>query len=222
MEEFPDADLTPLERALVQRIVETSRRLRNELTALRGLQGDALAMSADLARRDPEAVTVLRNRVARALATAEDAVRSLPLLGLPLRIKRVDVGGLARRALDEYEAGRPSLKIAFAAFGSLDAAADEGLLLVALRELLVGVVRARAGSVEVGRLEGGEFYVALRAKALEYAAYVVDAERRGDRLPSPFWAVDLVRAREAIERHGGRLWIGRAPDGGEALSFTLG
>ncbi len=146
--------------------------------------------------------------------------------------KRVDVTALARRIARELQHSEPERVAQVAVGEGLFALADEGLVSIALENLIGNAwkytSRARMARIEVGqrRIVGRDvFFVRDNGAGFDMA--------RAGRLFTPFFrlhsgaefeghGIGLATVRRAVERHGGEIWAESVPGQGTTLNFTLG
>lgn len=139
----------------------------------------------------------------------------------------VDVAVLARELIEAVVAPRTGDDVAFAvADGLPPCRADPALLRRLLEELLDNAVKFGARRVEVGWDEQAKAYVVADDGIggdgpLPEQAYEIFG-RLHARDEYPGTGAGLALARRIAARHGGSVWVTRAPGGGARAWFTVG
>jgi signal transduction histidine kinase len=163
------------------------------------------------------------------------AVDGLMFLAQTSRAKvhkqRVDVTALACRVAEELKRRDPRRHVSIQVAEGLEAFADEGLVMVALANL-VGNAWKFTARVDDARIEVGQHVFAG-----EKVFYVKDNGNGFDmahagRLFAPFVrlhgpdyegnGIGLATVKRIVDRHDGRIWADAQRDRGATISFTFG
>lgn len=162
-----------------------------------------------------------------------DAMLELHRLGTgTVSRQAVDVGRLARSIARELEEQAPDRAIEWQLPEDALEDADEGLLMLALQNLLGNAVKFTGGRprarVELGRqrLEDGRWEWFVRDNGVGFdmqaAARVFEPfQRLHDEQAFPGTGVGLATVAQVIRRHGGTIRAEGSPDDGAAFYFTL-
>jgi PAS domain S-box-containing protein len=181
-----------------------------------------------------------RHYLSRIVASSDHANNLIDGLLLLARITRdelvvrdVDLGLLAREAMDGCRDGDPGRDFAFDVRGDLRVRGDARLLRI-LIDNLVGNAWKFTGRVEhaqikVERLPGGRdgeaiFHVRDNGAGFDpaHASRLFEPFQRlhSDR-EFPGTGIGLATAQRVVRRHGGRMWADSRPGQGTSLFFTL-
>ncbi|MBX3023294.1 PAS domain S-box protein [bacterium] len=201
---------------------------------LRAIEGFSRALLEDAGHQlDARGLAHLR-RVR--IATARMGERIEALLGLARtasgEIERapVDLGALARAALDDLRARDPGRDVRMTAGDGLQAHGDRRLLRVVIDNLLTNAWKYSAprpvAAIEVGVIAGAPDVFFVRDNGVgfdpEHAATLfqpfvrLHGEREFDGV-----GIGLATVQRIIHRHGGRIWADGRVGAGAAFFFTL-
>jgi PAS domain S-box-containing protein len=236
--------LEETQRALTERLQLANRELEafsysvsHDLRApLRALAGFSEALLEDYADRlDDQArhyLDRIRAGAARMGRLIDDLLRLARLSRAAMSRERVDLGELARHALEQVRAAEPERRVELDAPGDLLAAGDPQLLGAMMENLLGNAfkfTRSRAtAKIEVGaQRDGGEPIYYVRDNGVGFDM------KYANKLFQPFQrlhsaaefegtGVGLALVQRVVERHGGRVWAESCVDEGATIFFTLG
>jgi two-component system, NtrC family, sensor kinase len=149
-----------------------------------------------------------------------------------LHAEPVDIGEMAREALDEHRAREPARSVAVQVQEGLTASGDRRLLRVALRHLIDNAWKftgAREGArIEVGkapRMNGENVFFVRDNGAGFDMAHADKLFRTFQRLHAadqfPGTGIGVITASRILQRHGGRIWAEARPGDGATFYFTL-
>jgi signal transduction histidine kinase len=149
----------------------------------------------------------------------------------PLRIRNVDLTGMAEQILETLRVSAPDREVAIHIAGDLQVRGDTQLLQVALENLLhnawkftskspdacieVGEQQSKHGRVFFVRDNGAGFDPALGQKLF------VPFERLHSSRDFTGSGIGLATVKRIIDRHGGRIWAEGKPGKGATFYFTL-
>lgn len=179
-----------------------------------------------------------RDQLGRVLANAQRMRRLIDdILALSrvssaeLRMGPVDLGALAREAVERLREGEPDRRVEVRIAPGLLVRGDARLLAVALENLLgnawkftsrVVDARIEVGAVQCGeetryfvRDNGAGFDMAFADKLFRPFSRLHPAEE------FPGTGVGLATVQRIVHRHGGRIWAEAAPGMGATFFFTL-
>lgn len=208
--------------------------LRNPLHGILGL-----AHLARTGRRDEpggldtgEALARIEDSARTMLSLVDSLLRMSRVAHKPLSVEDVDLGALARRAVDELRSAEPGRHVDFVVDGDLALRGDAGLLGSLVANLLSNAwkyTRTVPGArIELGRERGpdGATVYLVRDNGV---GFPMD---QAGRLFKPFQrlhtdhqfeghGVGLVTCQRIVHRHGGRIWATSEPGVGTVVRFTL-
>lgn len=163
----------------------------------------------------------------------DDLLRLARLTGLPLHRTDVDLSVLAGEVARNQMESNPTRPVELIVQPGLRAHCDEGLLHLALENLLTNAWKFTA-KTEGPKIEFGE---QARSRQGSHAFYVSDNgagfdQTQRDRLFQPFQrlhpetdypgtGIGLVTVHRIIRRHGGQIWAESQPGQGTTFFFTL-
>jgi signal transduction histidine kinase len=143
----------------------------------------------------------------------------------------VDLSMIARHIAEELQRSQPERKVEFMIANTLPVEADEGLMRIALDNLLrnawkytshrqkacieVGFRRIRGELVYFVRDDGAGFDPALRDQLFQ------PFRRLHNRAEFPGTGIGLATVQRILARHGGRIWAEGEIDKGATFYFTL-
>ncbi len=201
---------------------------------LRAIDGFAQAIEEDCAAMLDETGRAHLARVragARRMDVLIDAFLELARVSrIPLERRRVDLGAIATAIVGDLRRVSPERVVDVEIGQDLVAAADRGLVLIVLTNLLANAwkftsKRERA-RIEVGRLDLEEPTFFVRDDGAGFD--ITTAERlftpfRRYHVASEFpgTGVGLATVARVVARHGGRAWADAAVDRGATFFFTL-
>ncbi len=146
-----------------------------------------------------------------------------------LKVKRVDLGGLATEVVEALRKQEPERSVTLDIAPNLEAEADAKLLRIALDNLLGNAwkftARRQAARIEVGRENATTFFVRDNGAGFDmaYADKLFGAfQRLHDATEFPGTGIGLATVQRVIHKHGGRIWAESAPEAGATFRFTLG
>lgn len=162
----------------------------------------------------------------------DDLLRLARLTGLPLRRTDVDLSALASDIARGQMESNPTRAVEVVVQPGLRARCDEGLLHLALENLLANAWKFTSRT-ERARIEFGEQASGSSARVfhvIDNGAGFDQAQR--DRLFQPFQrlhaeadypgtGIGLVTVHRIIRRHGGQVWAESQPGRGASFFFTL-
>jgi signal transduction histidine kinase len=148
-----------------------------------------------------------------------------------LRRRPVDLSMLARRVVSELRQREPDRRIEAVVSADIIVSGDEGLLQIALENLLDNAwkytSRVAEPRIEVSAAEaGGERICFVRDNGAGFdASYAGRLFQPFQRLHTdaefPGTGVGLATVSRIVQRHGGRIWAEAAPGKGATFYFTL-
>jgi signal transduction histidine kinase len=225
-------DLAQANQDLRAYVRTVTHHLRNPLQAILSL-AEILELSAGsilapdqrlLLRQITQAGTAMRTLVSSLLQMAYASDK-------PLDRTTVDLSGMARRLAAELQAAAPRRQLEWDIQPGLEAYGDQGLLEVALRNLLGNAWKYSEGS-EAARIgfemdhgcerpafcvrDNGRGFDAARAEAL-----FQPFQRFHTSKEFPGLGIGLATVKRILDRHGGRLWAESSVGQGAAFFFTL-
>lgn len=185
-------------------------------------------------RLDSEGAMVL-DRITIATRRMAQLIDDLLLLSRvgrgELRRQPLDLAALARDIFESFRQAEPERQVVFVAGEGLRVEADEGLLRVALTNLLSNAWkftgRQAQARIEFGsRWEGGErvFYVRDNGAGFDMAKagkLFSVFERLHPQREFPGTGIGLATVHRIITRHGGRVWAESQAGAGATFFFTL-
>lgn len=146
-----------------------------------------------------------------------------------LKVKRVDLGGLATEVVEALRKQEPERSVTLDIAPNLDAEADPKLLRIALDNLLGNAWKFTGkqptGRIQVGRENATTFFVRDNGAGFDmaYADKLFGAfQRLHDATEFPGTGIGLATVQRVIHKHGGRIWAESAPEAGATFRFTLG
>jgi signal transduction histidine kinase len=171
--------------------------------------------------------------VKRASGILDALMRLAQVSTRPLQITTVNLSALVSGILRDLQQDDPTRNVTTHVEPDVTARADEGLMRVAMENLLKNAwkftSRQRNAFIEFGRLHPGDtvdtFFIrdngvgfdAREAKLLFTAFARLSSAR-----DFPGTGIGLQTVRRIIERHGGRVWAEPGPESGATFLFTLG
>ncbi|MFY9233702.1 MAG: ATP-binding protein [Fimbriimonadaceae bacterium] len=223
-----------------QDLLDTNEKLQGFIYSLahdfrqhiRGISTNASIILHDSAdTTDPETRQTLERLVSSAKHLGEmtdDLLAHAKLGRAGLRIEKVDVTELASQAVEavRQEPYCPT-SVEFRIQDGLAAEADRALLKLVLENLLDNACKysqlAKAAVVELGRDEEGFF---VRDNGVGFSmAYAHKLFQPFERLhrETEFrgTGIGLANVKQAIDKHGGRIWAESEPEKGATFHFTL-
>jgi PAS domain S-box-containing protein len=202
---------------------------------LRSIDGFSQALLEDYAGKLDQAGRDYLQRVRAAsqrMATLIDDLLNLSrVTRSEMVIGHVDLSELARELSAEFAAGEPGRKVDVVIAPGLEARGDQGLLRVALQNLMGNAWKFTGkrtdARIEVGMVAAnGERAYFVRDNGagfdMTYAPKLFGAFQRLHRATEfPGTGVGLATVQRIIHRHGGRVWAESAVDRGATFYFTL-
>jgi PAS domain S-box-containing protein len=202
---------------------------------LRSIDGFSQALLEDYAGKLDQAGQDYLQRVRAAtqrMATLIDDLLNLSrVTRSEMVIGHVDLSELARELSAELAAGEPGRKVDVVIAPGLEARGDQGLLRVALQNLMGNAWKFTGkrtdARIEVGMVAAnGERAYFVRDNGagfdMTYAPKLFGAFQRLHRATEfPGTGVGLATVQRIIHRHGGRVWAESAVDRGATFYFTL-
>jgi signal transduction histidine kinase len=203
---------------------------------LRAIEGFSQALLEDCADRLDEAGIDYLNRI----RAATELMRSLidDLLNLSrlsrtgMQLQSVDISELARSIASGLQKAQPQRQIDVRIQDGLKAAADPGLVRVALENLLSNAwkftSKRASAHIELGQTEIDgtlPFFVRDDGAGFDpvYADRLFGAFQRLHGVTEfPGSGIGLATVQRIVHRHGGRVWAEGAVDCGATFYFTLG
>jgi PAS domain S-box-containing protein len=235
-----------LERSVLERTAELeaanreletfSYSVSHDLRApLRSINGFSQALAEDYgARLDERGLDYLkriRNGSGRMGELIEDLLKLSQVTRVGLHRRQVNLTALAEGVCAELHRHEPERQVSVKVASGLSAWGDEGLVRIALENLLANAwkftARAARATIEVGQTEqNGLRVVFVRDNG---AGFQPDQAHRlfgvFQRLHSvkefPGTGVGLATVRRIISRHGGEIWAEGEPGKGATFYFTL-
>jgi PAS domain S-box-containing protein len=148
-----------------------------------------------------------------------------------LAIEPVDLGALARAAVDELRAAEPDRRVLFEIPPRLEALCDRRLLETLLANLLGNAWKFTSkqadARIEIGVTEQAgikAYYVRDNGAGFD-TSHAADLFRPFHRLHDekdfPGTGIGLAIVQRIVQRHGGRIWVEAAVGQGAAFHFTL-
>lgn len=148
-----------------------------------------------------------------------------------LQIRQCDLSAMSREIVQELRASSPERKVNVRVADGMRVAADEGLLRIALDNLLRNAWKFTAlettAEIEVGLTEGdgtGAFFVRDNGVGFDMA-YVDKLFGAFQRLHSETefqgTGIGLALVHRVIRRHGGQVWAEAEPDCGATFYFSM-
>lgn len=209
-----------------------SHDLRAPLNRIRGF-GEALAER--YATVLPSEGMDLLRRIESASATMDRMVTDLLALSVmaqgDVHRSEVDLGAITRNVLDSFRRTEPGRAVEVAIEAEVHAAADPGLMRIALENLLANAwrftSRKEGARIEFGcEHEGGETRYFVRDNGAGFdPALAAKLFRPFRRLHSqgdfPGSGIGLATVHRIVRRHGGRVWAQGAMGEGATFWFTL-
>ena len=232
-----------LERSIAER-TEALRRTNEELATftmavahdlrppLAAVQGFSRALQERLPPGDDAQLQHFASRIRAGVARMEqllDELLELSQVGRAELLPRwVDLGALARCALEQLRIQDPGRAVQVDIADGLSAWGDARLLRILVDKLLrnawQGCAALQPGRIALRQGEGGVFEMrdngagidARRANEL-----FAPKGESGEPVQCAGLGMALASARRIVERHGGRIWAVSPPDGGAAFCFFL-
>lgn len=226
--------LEALNKELESFSYSVSHDLRAPLRALDGFSQALLSNYTDkpLDDRGRDYLQRIRRASQKMGRLIDDLLKLSRLSRAELHRERVDLGGMARRILNELAQAQPERKVTVEIAPDLSVFADRHLLEVALRNLLGNAwkftSRHATARIEVGRMrtEYGPTYFVRDDGAGFDMAYSQQLFGAFQRLHSGAefegTGIGLATVQRVVVRHGGQIWAEAAPEKGATFFFTLG
>ncbi|HEX5221953.1 MAG TPA: ATP-binding protein [Verrucomicrobiae bacterium] len=244
-------------RAALKRTEELNSELSEKATQLEALTADLEAFNRSLFHdlRSPVSSVVAFTQLLRESAAGPMSAESLRFLdriemsgqrmerildGLttlfgatqtPLRIRNVDLTGMAEQILETLRASAPDREVTIQIERDLQARGDTQLLQVALENLLHNAWKFTSkmthACIEVGQQpseDGQVFFVRDNGAGFDPALgrkLFVPFERLHSSRDFTGSGIGLATVKRIIDRHGGRIWAEGAPGKGAIFYFTL-
>jgi light-regulated signal transduction histidine kinase (bacteriophytochrome) len=235
-----DTDITELkaiERALRssnQELEAFSYSVSHDLRApLGAIGGFSRALSHRLATLEDERAHHFLARIQAGVGRMEQLIEALLALAkvvrAPLRYEEVDLGALAREALDGLREAQPQRRVEISIADGLLTLGDVQLLRIAMQNLLGNAWKftsqREGATIEVGRLPDTKvFYVRDNGVGFDMA-YVDKLFGAFQRLHSeaefPGTGIGLATVRRIMTRHQGRVWGESQLGEGTTFYFVL-
>ncbi len=235
-----DADITELKaieqalRSSNQELEAFSYSVSHDLRApLGAVTGFSSALALKLAGHPDERVAHYLARIQAAVGKMEQLIEALLSLArvarAPLRYARVDLGALAREALETLQLQEPQRNVTVQVEEGLVAQGDSGLLRAVMENLLGNAWKFTSqreeARIEVGRVAGSGVYCVRDNGVgfdMAYAAKLFGAfQRLHTEAEFPGTGVGLATVRRIVARHQGRVWAESRVGEGAAFFFTL-
>lgn len=235
-----DADITELKaiehalRTSNQDLEAFSYSVSHDLRApLGAIGGFSAALAERLTGSTDERVQHYLARIHAAVEKMEQLIEALLSLARVARAQLnygpVDLGALAREALDALQMGVPQRQLTLEVQDGLVVQGDARLLRIVMENLLANAWKFTSGraaaAIEVGRVPGeGAFFVRDNGVGFDMA-YAGKLFRPFQRLHTeaefPGTGVGLATVRRIIARHQGRVWAESRLGEGTTFFFTL-
>ena len=207
-----------------------SHDLRTPLRTISATSWMLIEEAADRLHDDEKELLHRQTIAAQKLGNLIDDLLLLSRLGRrSLQVAEVDITALARKVADDLLAQCPEYRVVFDVQEGLRANGDEGLLRVALENMLQNAAKysPEGGKVTIGTQDHeGEVVFFVRDEGIGFdMAYA-------DKLFIPFerlhrdgefegTGIGLASVLRIITRHNGRVWADSAPQKGATFYFTL-
>ncbi|RYG25709.1 hybrid sensor histidine kinase/response regulator [bacterium] len=207
-----------------------SHDLRTPLRTISATSWMLIEEAADRLNDDEKELLNRQTIAAQKLGNLIDDLLLLSRLGRrSLQVAEVDLTLLARKVADDLLGQCPEYRVVFDVQENLKANGDEGLLRVALENMLQNAAKysPEGGTVTIGTLEQeGELVFFVRDEGIGFdMAYA-------DKLFIPFerlhrdgefegTGIGLASVQRIISRHNGRVWADSEPQKGATFYFTL-
>jgi len=203
---------------------------------LRGIDGFSQAVLDEAAGRVPEGVMDHLRRVRAAAQRMGRLIDGLLMLSRltrkELRLQRVDLSGLARSIVQEFQKSAPGRSVSVVIQDGVVCEGDPELLRIVLQNLLENAWKFSSGksesTIEFGITSGamGERVCFVRDDGagfdMQYAGKLFGAFQRLH-APNEFegTGLGLATVQRIIHRHGGRVWAEAEVNKGAVFYFTL-
>jgi hypothetical protein len=207
-----------------------SHDLRTPLRTISATSWMLIEETADRLQEDEKELLHRQTIAAQKLGNLIDDLLLLSRLGRrSLQVAEVDITSLARKVADDLLAQCPEYRVVFDVQEGLKANGDEGLLRVALENMLQNAAKysPKGGKVTIGTQDHeGELVFFVRDEGIGFdMAYA-------DKLFIPFerlhrdgefegTGIGLASVQRIITRHNGRVWADSEPQKGATFYFTL-
>jgi signal transduction histidine kinase len=193
-----------------------------------------LLRNTDLSKFDAqtrELLQMLPRTTARMSALIDDLLNLSRAKSAQLHRNPIDLSAMAAAIMEDLAAGEPGRRVEVVIAPRVNAIADQGLMRVALYNLLCNAWKYTSNTtsarIEFGSREEGQatiFFVRDNGAGFD--------PREQDRLFQPFQrlhaqsefsgtGIGLATVHRIIHRHGGKIWAEARPGQGAAFFFTL-
>jgi PAS domain S-box-containing protein len=202
---------------------------------LRSIDGFSHALLEDYRDRLDEAgrdyLQRVRKSSQRMAALIDDLLELSRITRTEMHMGMVDMSAIAHEVVAEIEREWPNRAVEVNIVRGVRARADEGLMRVALDNLLRNAWKFTAGRVpariEFGveqRAEGKVYFVRDNGVGFDmaHASKLFGAfQRLHSNAQFPGTGIGLATVQRVMHRHGGRIWAESAPDKGSTFFFTF-
>ena len=217
-------------------LVSFSYSVSHDLRApLRGIDGWSLALLEDYQDKlDDQArhyLALVRSETQRMGQLIDDMLQLSRLSLAELRLTRVNLSRLAGGIADRLKAENPGRQMNFVIQPGLMGQCDEGLLEIALTNLLNNAVkytgRCQQACIEFGMIDQDGFSVFFvrdngAGFDMAYAQKLFGPFQRMHKASEfPGNGVGLATVKRVIRRHGGKVWAEAKVDQGATFFFTI-
>ncbi len=202
---------------------------------LRALDGFSRILLDDYDETLPEEAKHYLNRIREAAQQMsqliDDMLRLSRITRAEMRHDRVDLAEIANRVINSLKAQEPERALAVKIHDNLIASGDEGLLRLAMENMLNNAwkfsAKTESAEIEVGKavIQGKETFF-IRDNGVGFDMSYADKlfavfQRLHSPNEFPGTGIGLAITQRVIHRHGGEIWAESKPGQGATFYFTL-